>query len=134
MPSVKDLSVAALEKMLTRKRSQLDRLTRRRSTLQRQLATVDRQIVQLGGSNGSPVSVRRKVRRRPTNAKPLYEVVVDVLKKSKGGLSMDELANKVQATGYKTHSSDFKNVVYQCLYNNGKTFVRDENAGVYKLR
>jgi hypothetical protein len=131
--TVKDLSVTALERMLLRRRMQLERLTRRREFLQRQIEKVERQIGQIGGRNGTTLHVRRKVRRRPRNSRPLTEVVVDVLKKNKTGLPLSQLSAKVLATGYKSHSGDFKNVVYQCLYNNRKTIVHDDKAGVYKL-
>ena len=130
---MKELSVSALERMLSRRRTQLERLTRRRESLQRQIEKVDRQIGQIGGRNGSDLGVHKKVRRRPRNSKPLTEVVVEVLKKHKAGLALGQLSDKVLATGYKSHSGDFKNVVYQCLYNNRKTIVHDEKAGVYKL-
>ena len=131
--SVKDLSVSALERMLAHKRNQLDRLTRRREVLERQLSKVDRQIGQIGGRDGNGISVR-KVRRRPRNAKSLMEVINEVLNKHKTGLSLADLSTKILATGYKSHSTDFKNVVYQSLYNNRKTIVHDDKAGVYKLR
>ncbi len=131
---IKKLSVSELERLLTKRKSQLGKLTRRRTALERQLAAIDHKIGQLGGiAAGKSFSVRRKIRRRPRNAKSLTAVVVDVLKKNKAGLSLDKLASKVRATGYKSHSADFKNVVYQCLYNNRKTIARDENAGLYKL-
>lgn len=135
MPNtISGLSVTALERMLMRKRTQLEHLTKRRETLQRQLEKVDRQIGQIGGRNGGPISVRRKVRRRPRNARPLAEVVIELLKKNKAGLPLSQLTAKILATGYRSHSSDFKNVVYQCLYNNRKSIVHDEKAGVYKLQ
>jgi hypothetical protein len=135
MPNtISGLSVTALERMLMRKRTQLEHLTKRREALQRQLEKVDRQIGQIGGRNGGPISVRRKVRRRPRNARPLAEVVIELLKKNKSGLPLSQLTAKILATGYRSHSSDFKNVVYQCLYNNRKSIVHDEKAGVYKLQ
>jgi hypothetical protein len=131
---MRDLSVVKLEQILERKRLQLERLTRQRISLQRKLEKVEREIVQIGGDNGTTLRVRRKIRRRPKNTKPLAEVVVDILKKQKAGLSLAQLAEKIQQSGYRSHSADFKNVVYQCLYNNRKTIVHDDQAGVYKMR
>ena len=132
MPSLRELSVPSLERLLTKKRSQLVRLARRRTRLQNQLAKVERQIGQIGGQNGES-KVTRKVRRRPRNAKPLNDVVFEILKKNKAGLPLEQLKSKILATGYKSHSADFKNVVYQCLYNNRKKIVRDEKSGLYRL-
>lgn len=134
MPTtLSELSVPSLERLLMKKRTQLVRLARRRTTLQSQLAKVERQIGQIGGRNGSPTRVKRKVRRRPRNAQPLTEVVVEILKKNKAGFSLEQLKNKILATGYKSHSDNFKNVLYQCLYNNRKKIVRDEKSGMYRL-
>lgn len=134
MPPPKNaLTVTALERMLARKRAQLDRLKRRRTLLRRQLEKVERQISQISGPAGSELKPK-KTRQRPQNAQPLTKVVVDVLRKNKGGLPLAMLAEKIRATGYKSHSTDFKNVLYQCLYNQRDTVVRDEQRGLYKLK
>lgn len=135
MPNATQMSVPALERMLKRRRTQLKTLTRRRVALKRKLKHVERQIGNVVGTsgNGAPKAVKRKVRRRPKNAKSLSAVVVDTLKKNKGGLTLEQLASKVVASGYKSHSDDFKNVVYQCCYNNRKNIQRDAKSGLYKL-
>jgi hypothetical protein len=130
---MRDLSVTALERILERRRKQLEALTRRRDALRKQLEKIEEQIRQIGGDGGQ-AGARRKGRRRPRNEKPLAIVVGEILKKSKPGLSLGQLTAKIVASGYKSYSEDFKNVVYQSLYNNRKTIIHDEKAGVYKLR
>jgi hypothetical protein len=86
--SLRELSVPSLERLLMKKRTQLVRLARRRTRLQSQLAKVERQIGQIGGHNGDSM-VNRKVRRRPRNARPLTDVVLEILKKNKAGLPLE---------------------------------------------
>jgi hypothetical protein len=131
--SLSELSVPSLERLLMEKRTQLVRLARRRTKLESQLAKVERQIGQIGGHNGNQTRVKRKVRRRPRNTRLLTDVVVEILKKNKAGFSLEQLKNKILATGYKSNSAQFKNVIYQCLYANRKTMVRDEKSGMYRL-
>ncbi len=131
----KEWTVSALEQMLMRKQAQLQTLTRRRDALLGKLAKIDEAITRLTGQRGeSGFKVRRRIRRRPKNERPLTEVVMEVLEKNKPGLSLRDLAEQVFATGYKSNSGNFNNVLYQCLYNNRKTIVHDAKTGAYRLR
>ena len=130
--STKELSVATLERLLHKRKSLLETLTDRREKLQRDLAKVEQRITSLEGRrNGSSTATRR--RKRPKNAKPLAKVVTDVLSRSKTGLPLAKLSEKVLATGYKSGSSNFKNVLYQCLYNSPQV-VHEAETGNYKLK
>lgn len=126
-----DLSVADLERMLTNRKSLLGSLEKKRTRLQRELAGIERQISVLEGRRRAGGLIR-SVRRRAKNEKSLHDVLRDVLAKNKKGYSLEELVNKVLATGYKTHSGNFKNVVYQCIYNS-KYIAHDEKSGTYQL-
>ena len=134
----REMSVADLERLLVNRRSQLDELTRKREKLQKDLALVEQKIGILEGRQGrrGPApgfKVRRKVLKRPRNERPLVAVVTDILSKSKKGLPLTALAEKVQATGYKSSSSNFNNVVYQCLYN-ADHIMHDPETGTWKLK
>ena len=129
--SGKELSVAALERMLQERKSLLESLSRQRKKLRKDLDRVEQKIVSLQGRGGSAIgSVRRK---RPKNARPLAEVVTDILGRSKSGYPLAKLSEKVLASGYKSGSSDFKNVLYQCLYNSPDV-VHEPESGNYKLK
>lgn len=129
-----ELSVAALERLLERRRSQLTSLKRRRGQLEQNLKKVDRRITDLTGSAaGTMKSVARRLRKRPKNAKPLSVVVDEILSKSKTGYPLAKLSEKVLASGYKSGSSNFKNVLYQTLYNDTK-IVHDAKSGNYRLK
>ncbi|MGE3314371.1 MAG: hypothetical protein AB7O26_04585, partial [Planctomycetaceae bacterium] len=123
---------ADLEKLLNKRRSVLDALTSRRDKLQKDLEKVERRIVSLEGRSGAAGSLKAR-RKRPKNSQSLAAVVEEVLSRSKNGLPLAELSEKVLATGYKSGSSNFKNVLYQCLYNS-PNFVHDSESGNYKLK
>ena len=133
--SVSDFSVATLERLLSSRKSKLTNLTKKRKVLAKKLRSLDSQIESLGGrtTNGDSGMKHRKGRKRPKNAVPLHEAVVEVLKKSKTGYPIGDLADKVIASGYKSNSSDFRNVLYQCLYKS-KQIVHDEESGRYRVK
>ena len=70
-------------------------------------------------------------RKRPKNDKPLPAVLADVLGGRKGPTPLDEIYEAVVATGYKTASKNFKNVIYQNLYNKDE-FTKTGDGWVYK--
>jgi hypothetical protein len=107
--------VAQLERALARKKSRLDALVKRRKDLRDQLDGVERQLQVLAGRNARGV-VTRKHRKRARNSPSLREVVVELLTRHRKGLSMAELKEQIAATGYRSHSTNFRNVLYQCLY------------------
>ena len=131
----KDLSVADLQKMLNDRQSQLTSLEKRRKRLQKELDVVERRIDELEGRGGRATGGRRRTRngvKRPQNEKSLHAYVKELLGKKRQGLSLEDLANEVLGAGYKTHSTNFKNVLYQCVYNS-KEVKHDEKTGTYKL-
>lgn len=130
----KDLSVADLQKLLNDRQSQLTSLEKRRKRLQKELDVVERRIDELEGRGGTP-GRRRTTRRgvkRPNNVQSLHAYVKETLGKNRAGLSLEDLANSVLGAGYKTNSSNFKNVLYQCVYNS-KEVKHDDKSGTYKL-
>ncbi len=130
----KQLSVAQLERLLSAKKSRLAELIKRQAGLQKTLAAVDKEIAALSGdASTSRKKVRRKIGKRPKNAKSLKVVMTEVLTKNKKGLSLNDLTAKVAASGYKSKSRKFSNVVYQTLYTS-KQFIHDEKNGTYRLK
>jgi hypothetical protein len=130
-----DLSVAQLEKLLNQSKDRLGKLLKKRKQLASQLAKVDKQIERLTGhaANGEAPKRGGKRGKRPKNAKNLPATIREVLSRTKSGYSLSALADKVKASGYKSHAANFKNVIYQTLYKE-KDFVRDETSGTYKLK
>lgn len=133
--AAKEMSVAELERILNSRKSLLDGLIRKRDRLAKELSGVEKKINTLGGDKGATTgSVRgHRVVKRPKNDKSLHTVVQEILAKSKKGIALDPLSKKVMEAGYKTNSSNFKNVLYQCLYNS-EFIVHDPETSVYKLK
>jgi hypothetical protein len=130
----KELSVAQLERLLEKKRQRLDSLFRRRDELQKQLAQVESQIDELGGSGPKGRSRRGRVRKRPKNTKTLLQAMIEILANHKRGLSLRDLSAQIIASGYKTSSRDFENTVYQIIYNHQDKVAHDPKTKTYRLK
>jgi uncharacterized coiled-coil protein SlyX len=121
-----DLTVAELERMLTTRRSALQELNKRRAKVQKELNKIDAEIHALTGTSG-----RRRGRRK--NKFSLRQMVLDILKKNKKGHSLADLSRMILDAGYKTASTNFRNVLYQCLYNTSGVY-HDEESGTYRYK
>jgi len=130
--SVKQMSVAELEKALSAKRDKLEVLASEREELLKELGRVDGKIRDLGGKVSGRVSTGRRG-PRAKNEKPLWGHVEDILGRTKRGFTVDELEQKIRASGYKTKSKNFKNVIYQCLYHS-EDVSHDSATGRYVLK
>jgi chromosome segregation ATPase len=122
------LSVADLERILDERKSQLQELGKRRDQLHKELEQLDDQIQSLVGIAGRG----RRRRRRIKNEASLRDVVVEILSKNKKGFTLADLQAKVGEAGYRSASKNFRNVLYQCLYNT-EGIVHDENTGCYRM-
>ncbi len=151
-----DLSLAQLQRMVESKASELGGLKAKRDELQKELAELDRLIQETEGTGSrqrrtamgrrtaedGTATRRKKVarkgkRKRAKNAKSAKTYAVEILKASPQGLPLDELANKILESGYKSNSASFKNTLYQSLYNArkaGKTFNYNDKTGNWVLR
>lgn len=134
--SVKEMSLAELERLLDSKKDRLETLQRKRDQLERQLHSVLEKINSMeGGKRGAAAAAGAKGRKpttRPKNDRSLKEVVTEILTQNKKGCGLDELSKKVLETGYKTSSTNFKNTLYQCLYNH-ENINLDKSTGLYRL-
>jgi len=132
--NTKDLSVADLQRLLDDRKSQLNDLHKQRDRLYSDLANVEQRINSLRGRKGAyGVGRGRKAGKRPKNAKSLRDVVTELLTKNKNGYTLAKLMEKVLKSGYKSNSTDFKNVLYQCLYN-ADEFSHDAKTGKYVIK
>ncbi|MCA9073755.1 MAG: hypothetical protein KDA93_01890 [Planctomycetaceae bacterium] len=129
--AVSQMSVAELEKALSAKREKVDALLTERDQILRELDKVEGKIRDLGGNlSGRRAQGRRGPRAK--NEKPLWGYVEDILGRSKRGVTIEELEKKVLASGYKTNSNNFRNVIYQCLYH-AEQVSHDSSTGRYVL-
>lgn len=122
-----EMTVAELERILNTRRSALQELNKRRSKVQKELDKIDAEIQTLTGASG------RQRGRRSKNKLSLREMVLDLLKKSKKGYSLADLSRIILESGYKTASTNFRNVLYQCLYNTNGIY-HDEASGTYRYK
>ncbi len=126
-----EYSVAQLERMLTERKNRLDGLRRKQERLRTELDKVEDEIAVLEGRRASSRFPRQPI-NRAKNDKPLHQHVVEALTKNKKGLTLSGLAEKVLEAGYKTTSTNFNNVLYQCLYNSDR-IGHDSATGHYHL-
>jgi hypothetical protein len=133
--SPRDLSVVDLEKLLHGKKSELEQLLKKREQLEKQLSDVVEKIRSVEGrkNGGEPGALGRRLPYRLQNEKTLKQVVTELLTENPKGLGLDDLSKKVLATGYRTTSTNFKNTLYQCLYNHERINL-DKKNGLYLLK
>lgn len=131
--TVKELSLAQLERTLARKKVRLAVLVSRRARLQSQLQRVSRQVEDIAGRGAGEGVVVRTRRRHRRNSPSLREVVLALLTQNKSGLAIGDLEEHVRATGYKSRSTNFRNVLHQCLYQT-KGIKHDRRSGKYRWR
>lgn len=128
-----EMTLAQLERALEKKRTKLDDLHSRRDSLQQQLAKVESQIAGIAGRAGAGGGGVRKRRKRPKNAQSLKAYVNDILGRNKKGLTLAELHEKLEQTDYRSRAQNFRNVLYQCLYNSDD-IQQDKSTGKYALK
>ena len=124
-------NIADLERQIEERRTKVLELFAKREKLQAEIDQIDAEMGNLANVDGR--SGRRRGKPRLKNKSPLRPVVLQVLGKNKKGLSLNDLADKILEAGYKSNSVNFKNVVYQCLYNTSE-IEHDAVKGVYKLK
>ena len=125
-------SIADLERLLDERKARLQDLVQQRERLQKELDKLDAQI-QGAASVDGPFRRKHGGKRRVKNEMSLRAAVQQVLIKNKKGLSLADLEAAILETGYKSGSSNFRNVLYQAVYNTAD-IVRDEKTGHYKLQ
>lgn len=127
MDQLESMSLSEIKQVLRSRENQVESLKRKRDKLTAQLQEIEEQISSLEGT----LSVeRRGVRAR--NDKSLKTHVQEALRKSKKGLTLNELSEAVKAAGYVSNSHNFKNVLYQSVYNSTNVS-RDDSSGRYAL-
>ncbi|MDA1016420.1 MAG: hypothetical protein O3A00_18425 [Planctomycetota bacterium] len=131
MTQESEYSVAQLERMLTDRKTRLDGLHRKQERLRTELDKVEDEIAILEGRRASS-RFPKQVVNRARNEKPLHTHVIELLTKHKKGLTLSDLSENVLESGYKTTSTNFNNVLYQCLYNSDH-IAHDAATGCYKL-
>src|SRR3954465_10700472 len=121
------LSLAQVERLMKARRTEMNRLGRKRDKLQKQLDAVDAQIAAVaggGGGGGGGSRARNKI--------SLQEAILQVLSKSSGPLNVGAIMDKVSGMGYRSTSANFRGIVNQTLIKD-KRFVTAAR-GMYQLK
>lgn len=124
------LSIPDIERLLDEQKNKLLGLVRQREKLQKDIDAIDEEIQRATDLRGA---ARRPRKKRMSNAAPLRVVVQGILKTYKKGLPLDDLTAKVSETGYRSTSSNLRNVVYQSVYNSSNIEF-DAKSGNYRLK
>ena len=134
-PSLDTASVAELERELAERKRGSEKLLRKRERVLAQLADIDAELAEMGISPSGSALNRAGGggggRTRPRNDKPLPEAMVEVMRGKQMGVS--EIAEAVQAAGYKTSSANFRTIVNQALIRETDLF-KKVSRGVYTAK
>jgi hypothetical protein len=132
MPKLpRDLTIAYLERILERRRSELSTLTKERDRLQRQLAAIDNKIRDQDGRSTGSLGMTRTGRAR--NPATLVETMAEVLGKSGKPMRVGEILEGVVASGYRSTSSNFRGIINLVLIKERKRFANIAR-GTYTLK
>jgi septal ring factor EnvC (AmiA/AmiB activator) len=140
-------SLDELEAELNRRRKKLPRLQKKREKLEAELASVNEQIALLESIPGETAksaksgkkakktrkkSTKRRTRRkRAKNAVPLADVLAEALK-GKDAVGISEAMELAEKSGYKSKSSQFRNIVNQTLSKDDR--FKKVGRGKYALK
>ena len=132
-----NLTIAQLQRVLNDKKAELDKLYRHRSTLQKKMNLLDRQIERVnGGADG--LRLGRGMGggggggTRARNEHSLLDTIENVLRSAGKPLKVGDIMDGVIATGYRSGSANFRGIINQTLIKD-KRFGQVER-GTYELK
>jgi hypothetical protein len=124
------LSIAQLERALRDKRSEVGKLQKQRANVLKKLSAIDRKIERAGGSISGGMGMTSGGRVR--NAQSLNDTIEAVLKSAGKALSVGDILDGVQSSGYRSNSANFRGIINQTLIKD-KRFGQVQR-GVYDLK
>ena len=135
-PATASFNIAQLERILQDRRSEVNRLERQRSELQRKLDGVERQITRLNGSLRGLRGMRGRrggggIRAR--NDVSLVEAIERAMRSNGKPMRVGDIVDAVQGSGYRSNSANFRGIVNQTLIKERKRFAAAER-GLYHLK
>lgn len=126
--SLDRLSLNELQSFMRRQQQRLVKLKREQNRLTNQLRSVEREMSAITGNGTGGVGGSGRAR----NARSLVATLEEVLTKSGKPLPVGEILEKVQATGYRSGSANFRAIINQTLIKE-KRF-QQAGRGVYGLK
>lgn len=127
--AVLSMSLDDLQRVIRDRQRALAKLERQRAKVQRKLDVVERQIAAVTGSSSG--GRRGRPSGRPRNDGSLSEAIARVLAGAGGPMKIRDIAEKVQAGGYRSSSANFRGVVNQALFKD-KRF-KSAGRGLYQM-
>lgn len=133
-------TIKELKDQLVKLEEEVREKKQRKQSLQTEIDTIAGEIEAILGHTVAAKGKRavrnpngkKKVTAKATNELSLKKHIEKALRGHKRGLTISELETAVRTNGYKTNSKNFRNVVYQCLYQQ-KIAQHDEKTSKYKL-
>lgn len=125
-------NIADLERILQERRSEVNRLQRQRSEVQKRLDALDRQIAKVAGAGGAGGTGRRGGGGRARNDQSLADMIEAALRGSGGPMKVGDIAEAVQRAGYRSSSANFRGIVNQMLIKDKRFAATDR--GVYGIK
>ena len=128
-------SIADLERALQRRRAEYTKLLKERVGLERRLGVIDAKLRALGGGRGGGVmnTAYTTASGRARNSQSLVATLTDVMTKANKPLNVGEIVEKVQASGYRSNSINFRALVNQTLIKERKRF-SNAGRGLYRIK
>ena len=123
------LAIADLQRILDQKQSELKKLYKRRSHVERELDAIEREIAKIEGSGRGG---RRGGGVRAKNVKSLVDTLEGVLRANGKPMGVGEVMEAVLATGYRSNSANFRGIVNQTLIKD-KRFT-SAGRGLYQMK
>ncbi len=135
-------------------RGNLDRLQQKKASIEKDLASVNREIDAVLKSLGKPVRVkaaaaskkatakktkrapaaRKRARKKKKTQPSIQSLIVEILQEKKKPLSVNEIGEALlKEKKYKTKSTNFKNQLRVLLYRNQKGLFKKTDAGRFAL-
>lgn len=121
-------------------KEKIERLEKRRKSLEKELASVVKQIESLGMSKGvtSPGRPKKKTggkaRRKRVAQASLSSLIVEILKEKKRPLKINDICDALlKEKSYQTRAKDFKAQVRVMMYRNDKGLFNKPKPGLFKL-
>jgi len=121
-------------------KEKIERLEKKRKSLEKELASVVKQIESLGMSKSAASPGRakkkgvRKARRRRVAQPSLSSLIVEILKEKKRPLKINDICDGLlKEKNYQTRAKDFKAQVRVMMYRNDKGLFSKPKPGLFKL-
>jgi len=118
-------------------KEKIEKLEKRRKSLEKELASVVRQIESLGmpaTAPGRPKKGVRTARRRRVAQPSLSSLIVEILKEKKRPLKINDICDALlEEKNYQTRAKDFKAQVRVMMYRNDKGLFSKPKPGLFKL-